>query len=68
MSRIVDRAEVRRMLAAESAQLLEVLPRDEYEAEHIPGALSVPLKELDPDAAARLDRARPLIVYCNDFQ
>ncbi len=56
------------MLAEESAQLVEVLPREEFEAEHIAGATSLPLKELNADSARRLDRDRPLIVYCDDFQ
>jgi rhodanese-related sulfurtransferase len=63
----IDRQEVRRMLADESAQVVEVLPRDEYESEHIAGALSLPLDELNPTTAQRIDRDRPVIVYCNDF-
>ena len=53
-------------LVAEGAQLVEVLPRAEYEEEHLPGAINLPLKELTRDAAARLDYARPVIVYCYD--
>jgi rhodanese-related sulfurtransferase len=63
----VDREQVRR-LVADGAQLVEVLPRAEYEDEHLPGAISLPLKELDRQTAARLDRDRPVIVYCNDYQ
>ncbi len=50
------------------AQLVDVLPADEYEAEHIAGAINLPLKELNRETAARLDRNRPVIVYCWDFQ
>jgi rhodanese-related sulfurtransferase len=50
------------------AQLLEVLPREEYEDEHIPGAINVPLKELDRQMAAQIARDRPVVVYCNDYQ
>ncbi len=56
------------MLAEESAQIVEVLPRDDYESEHIAGAINLPLKELNAESARRLDRVRPLIVYCDDFQ
>jgi rhodanese-related sulfurtransferase len=63
----VDREGVRRLLA-EGAQLVEVLPREEYEDEHLPGANSLPLKELDRQTAARLDRDRPVVVYCSDYQ
>ena len=68
MSTLVDRAAVRRMVVSESAQLVEVLPREDFDAEHIAGAISLPLKELGAESARRLDRGRPLIVYCNDFQ
>ena len=62
----VTRAEMRKLLA-EGAQLVEVLPQAEYDEEHLPGALSLPLKQLDAErAAARLDRGRPVIVYCWD--
>jgi rhodanese-related sulfurtransferase len=58
--------EVRELLE-ESAQLVEVLPRKEYE-EHLPGAINIPLKELDRETTARLRRDAPVIVYCHDYQ
>jgi phage shock protein E len=63
---VVDRAEVRRLLADEAAQLVEVLPREEFEEEHLPEAVSLPLKQLDATSAGTLDRGRPVIVYCWD--
>ena len=54
-----------RTLTSQGAQLVEVLPADEYEWAHLPGAISLPLKQLD-DMAAELDRSRPVIVYCHD--
>jgi rhodanese-related sulfurtransferase len=68
MSKIVDRSEVRWMLAEQGAQLVEVLPGEEFESEHIRGAISLPLKDLNPESAKRLDRERPIVVYCDDFQ
>lgn len=67
MPTAIDRDEVER-LVAEGAQLVEVLPSAEYEDEHLPGAVNVPLKELAPGTVAGLDRSRPLIVYCYDYQ
>ena len=67
MPRAIDRETVRRLVKDESAQLVEVLPREEYDTEHLAGALSIPLKELNAVSARRLDRSRPVIVYCNDF-
>jgi rhodanese-related sulfurtransferase len=67
MRRIIGRSEVRRMVAA-GAQLVEVLPREDYESEHIAGAINIPLEDLGRQARVRLDRNLPVIVYCNDFQ
>lgn len=64
----VTRDEVQRLLAA-GAQLVDVLPADEYMAEHIAGAVNLPLKDLNREtAAARLAPDRPVIVYCWDAQ
>jgi rhodanese-related sulfurtransferase len=43
-----------------------VLPADEHDWAHLPGAVSLPLKELDA-RASQLDRSRPVIVYCHDW-
>jgi rhodanese-related sulfurtransferase len=64
----IDHDEVRRLIAEEGAQLVEVLPAPEFGEEHITGAINIPLKELDERVPAELDRERPVIVYCNDYQ
>ena len=63
----IARDEVQRLLE-QGAQLLEVLPRQEYEEEHLPGAINIPLKELNGDTVAQLKRDEPVIVYCHDYQ
>ena len=63
----IRREEVRRLLNG-GAQLVEVLPLEEYEEEHIAGAINIPLKELNRQTAMQLDRSRPVIVYCHDYQ
>jgi phage shock protein E len=56
-----------RDLLDRGAQLVEVLPREEYEELRLPGALSLPLKELDAKrAGALLERSRAVVVYCWD--
>jgi rhodanese-related sulfurtransferase len=59
-------AEQVRELVDGGGQLLEVLPHEEYEEQHLPGAISLPLKELDADAVAGLNRYKAAIVYCWD--
>ena len=66
MPKNASRDEVLRLLE-EGAQLVEVLPREEYEEEHLPVAVNIPLKELDRGTAARLRREGPVIVYCYDY-
>jgi rhodanese-related sulfurtransferase len=63
-----DCSELQRLLAEERAQLVEVLPAADFEQEHLPDAINIPLKELDRETTRRLDRERPVIVYCNDYQ
>jgi rhodanese-related sulfurtransferase len=54
-------------LVKTGAQLVEVLPADEYDEEHLPGAINIPLKEIDRVAPNRLGRNAPVIVYCWDY-
>jgi rhodanese-related sulfurtransferase len=61
----IDRDEVRRLVAS-GAQLVEVLPSSEYREDHIPGAINLPLRQVERQADGLLDRNRPLIVYCWD--
>jgi rhodanese-related sulfurtransferase len=57
--------ELQRLIAAD-AQLVEVLPQEEYDDGHLPGAINLPLKQLTAETAAVLDRRRPVVVYCWD--
>jgi rhodanese-related sulfurtransferase len=65
MATRIDVEQVQALLT-EGAQLVEVLPADEYEEQHLPGAISIPLKALNADTTAVLERGRPVIVYCWD--
>jgi rhodanese-related sulfurtransferase len=64
----IFRDEVRRLVQEARAQLVDVLPREEYEEEHLPGAINIPLKELNGETIAQLNRDAPVIVYCHDYQ
>ena len=67
MPTAIFRDEVRR-LVEEGVQLVDVLPREEYEDEHLPGAINIPLKELNRTTTAGFKRDAPVIVYCHDYQ
>jgi rhodanese-related sulfurtransferase len=66
MSRRIEIDELRELLDA-GAQLVEVLPQEEYDEEHLPGAVNIPLKTLDAETTATLDRRNPVVVYCWDY-
>lgn len=55
-----------RELIDRGAQVVEVLTGDDYAPAHIPGAINLPLRRLDEQAVAVLDRGRPIVVYCWD--
>jgi rhodanese-related sulfurtransferase len=55
-----------RKLLADGAQLVEVLPSNEFDDEHLPGAINIPLKALAAATVGVLDRSRPVVVYCWD--
>jgi rhodanese-related sulfurtransferase len=63
----IYRDDVRRLLT-QGAQLVDVLPAQEYHDLHLPGAISIPLKELNEQSTARLRKDQPVIVYCSDYQ
>jgi rhodanese-related sulfurtransferase len=62
---IHDRIALQELLNA-GAQLVEVLPKNEYEEDHLPGAIHLPLRKIEAEARQRLDAGRPVVVYCWD--
>jgi rhodanese-related sulfurtransferase/CBS domain-containing protein len=54
-----------RDLTSRGAQLVEVLPAEEYEWAHLPDAVNLPLAEMG-SGPVPLDQSRPVIVYCHD--
>lgn len=66
MSARIELPDLQRLIA-EQAQLVEVLPPAEYAEAHLPGAINIPLKQLDTHSTAGLDRRRPIVVYCYDY-
>ncbi len=63
----IERNKVKELMAA-GGQLVEVLPSKEYNEEHLPDAVNIPLKELTRETVDGLDTRRAVIVYCWDYQ
>jgi phage shock protein E len=66
MPKEIDRQGLQRMVAA-GAQLVEVLPAEEYAEDHLPGAISLPLRHIDAERSKVLEKTRAVIVYCWDI-
>lgn len=62
------RIEVQRLreLLAQGAQLVEVLPVEEFRGEHLTAAQNIPLKGLSAETTGGLRRSSPVVVYCHD--
>jgi rhodanese-related sulfurtransferase len=65
MVREILRKEVRRLVADAEAQLVEVLPAREYEEEHLPGTIHLPLTKLMRETAVKPRCDRLVIVYAS---
>ena len=69
MPTVIQRDEVVRLVTDQGAQLVEVLPRQEYDNEHIAGAINLPLESFTKEAVFKaLRQDRPVVVYCQDVQ
>jgi rhodanese-related sulfurtransferase len=67
MPTTIGRRSVQRLLA-NGATLIDVLPDEEFENEHIIGAIHIPLRTLDFHTTAHLEKHSPVIVYCWDLR
>jgi rhodanese-related sulfurtransferase len=62
----IERDRVQQLMS-QGAAIVEVLPHEEFENEHLPGAISLPLGDFKPEAIDRLigtDRNRAIVLYC----
>jgi phage shock protein E len=65
MAREIDRDEVQRLMA-QGAQIVDVLPAQEFAEDHLPGAVNLPLRKIEAEARRVLEPRRPVVVYCAD--
>jgi rhodanese-related sulfurtransferase len=65
MAQQIDREQVLRLME-HGAQIVDVLPAEDYAGDHLPGAINLPLRRIETEARRVLDRDRPIVVYCAD--
>ena len=58
----VDAAEVKRMLDEDDATVIFPLSRIEFNNEHIPGSVNIPMQKIRSDLPG--DKDRKLVFYC----
>jgi rhodanese-related sulfurtransferase len=63
----IAREDVQNLMRGD-AYLIEVLPAKNYEQVHLARAKNIPLQQLNRASVAGLESARPVIVYCYDYQ
>ena len=57
--------ELKNMKTIPGAVLLDVREKDEYEEEHIPDSVNIPLSNLDKISDMHYAKDTPLFVYCH---
>jgi rhodanese-related sulfurtransferase len=60
-----ERARVQALIER-GAQVVEVLGPEEFQEDHLPGAINIPLRRIEREARNLLDPSRSLLVYCWD--
>jgi len=53
-------------MLSSGAQIVDVLPAQEYNGAHVKGAVHIPLPRILADAPMMLDRSQRTVVYCRD--
>lgn len=70
MANTINRDELRRRLQESPGRviLVDVRDRPDFEAEHIRGAISIPLPELSMRVRREFGKKEEIIVYCGSFE
>lgn len=68
MVKKISRDELVKMLASgQIFKLVDVLPKEHFQKEHIRGAISLPVDEIEKKAAKILNKSETIVVYCASF-
>lgn len=69
MVKMISRDELMKMVSSQQKfKLVDVLSNDHYQDEHIKGALSLPLDQIDKNAQNLFKKDDLIVVYCASFE
>lgn len=69
MVKKITRDDLMKMVSSgESFKLVDVLDESHFEKEHIKGAISLPLDQIEKKAAKMLKKDEAVVVYCASFE
>ncbi len=55
-------------LVTKGAQVVDVLSASQYQEKHLPGAINIELEDFSDESLSKLEKDKPVVVYCWDFQ
>lgn len=68
MVKTISRDELMKMIGQKREfKLVDVLSGDSYRNQHIKGAISIPLDEIEKDAPKLLNKDETIVTYCASF-
>jgi len=69
MASTITREALKAMMeAGEEFVLVDVLSPDSYRTNHLPGAINIPVYEIEREARKRLPKEAKIVVYCASFE
>ncbi|MBN2865829.1 MAG: rhodanese-like domain-containing protein [Thiotrichales bacterium] len=60
--------DAKRLIKDKHAQLVDVRTPEEYAMSKLPGAINLPLQDIDTLGESKLDKSMPVIVFCRSGQ
>ncbi len=60
--------DAKRLIKEKSAQLVDVRTPEEFESSKLPGAINIPLQDIDRVGVSRLLKEKPVVVFCRSGQ
>jgi hypothetical protein len=60
----ISAPEVKNMIEGDQTVVVHVLSGIEYEMQHIPGSINIPITDIETSKALPQDKSTPLVFYC----